>query len=81
MLSNYINMPVFIISFAIGLFFVYVLGPEIKTIYMYPSPSNYLKTQYKDDSNQCFQFKPVEIECPINPLKIKTVPVQIRTVS
>ena len=81
MLSNYINIPIFIISFAIGLFFVYVLGPEIKTIYMYPSPSNYLKTQYKDDSNQCFQFKPVEIECPTNPFEIKTVPVQIRKVS
>ena len=77
MLSKYIHIQVFIISFIIGLIFVYVIGPETKTIYMYPSPSNYLKTQYKDNSNQCFQFKPVETECPINIFDIKTVPVQV----
>jgi hypothetical protein len=76
MLSNYISLPVFLTSFAIGLFFVYIIGPEIKTIYIYPSPKNYMKTQYKDTTNQCFQFKPVETQCPINPLSIKTVPVQ-----
>jgi hypothetical protein len=76
MLSKYIHIPVFIASFAIGLFFVYVLGPDIKTIYMYPTPSNYLKTQYKDKTSQCFEFKPVETECPFNPFDIKTVPVQ-----
>lgn len=76
MLSNYISLPVFLISFAVGLFFVYVIGPESKTIYIYPSPENYMKTQYKDNSGQCFQFKPVETQCPINPLSIKSVPVQ-----
>jgi hypothetical protein len=76
MLSKYISLPVFIVSFSIGLFFVYVLGPEIKTIHVYPSPQNYMKTQYKDASNQCFQFKPVETDCPLNPFSVKTVPVQ-----
>ena len=76
MLSKYVHIPVFIASFAIGLFFVYVLGPETKTVYVYPSPSNYLKTQYKDNTNQCFEYKPVETDCPVNPFDIKTVPVQ-----
>ena len=76
MLSKYIHIPFFIASFAIGLFFVYVLGPDIKTVYMYPTPSNYLKTQYKDKNSQCFEFKPVETECPANPFSIKTVPIQ-----
>jgi hypothetical protein len=76
MLSNYISLPVFIISFAIGLFFVYILGPELKTIYVYPSPENYMKTCYKDNADQCFQFNPIETKCPINPLLIKTVPIQ-----
>jgi len=71
-----VSLPVFIVSFSIGLFFVYVLGPEIKTIHVYPSPQNYMKTQYKDVSNQCFQFKPVETDCPLNPFSVKTVPVQ-----
>jgi hypothetical protein len=76
MISKYISLPVFLISFAIGLFCIYVIGPEIKTIYVYPSPKNYLKTQYKDISKQCFYFKPLETNCPINPLSIKTIPIQ-----
>ena len=76
MLSKYIHIPIFIASFAIGLFFVYVLGPDIKTVYMYPTPSNYLKMQYKDKNSQCFEFKPVATDCPINPFSVKSVPVQ-----
>lgn len=76
MISDYISLPIFLVSFAIGLFCVYVIGPETKAIYIYPSPQNYIKTQYKDNSNQCFQFNPVETKCPINPLSVKTVPIQ-----
>ena len=76
MLSKYISLPVFLISFSLGLFFVYVLGPESKTIYIYPSPQNYMKTQYKDNANQCFQFKPTETKCPFNSFSVKTVPIQ-----
>jgi hypothetical protein len=76
MISKYVNIQIFIISFAIGLFFVYILGPETKIIYMYPSPSNYTKVQYKDNSDQCFNFTPTETKCPMNPFKINTVPVQ-----
>ena len=76
MLTKYINIQVFIISFVIGLFFVYILGPETKIIYMYPTPSNYKNTQYKDNTDQCFSFKPTEEHCPINPFDVKTIPVQ-----
>ena len=76
MLSNYISLPVFLTSFAIGLFFIYVIGPETKNVYIYPSPQNYMKTQYKDKANQCFEFKPTETHCPINPFSVKTIPIQ-----
>lgn len=79
MISDYISIPVFLISFAIGLFFVYFLGPETKTIYVYPSPQNYSNIQYKDGADQCFQLKPVETKCPLNPFLVKTVPIQSGT--
>ena len=76
MISKYLSLPIFLISFAFGLFFVYILGPESKTIYIYPNPQNYMNIQYKDAADQCFEFKPVESTCPINPFSLKTVPIQ-----
>ncbi len=76
MISNYISLPIFLSSFAIGLFFVYIIGPELQTIYIYPNPDNYMKHQYKDATDQCFQFKPTETNCPINPFSLKSYPIQ-----
>jgi hypothetical protein len=76
MLTKYISLPIFLISFAIGLAFVYTLGPDIKTIFIYPTPSNYTKYQYKDSAEQCFQFKPNEVDCPFNIFSINSIPVQ-----
>ena len=76
MLSKYISVPLFFLSFIIGLIFIYFLGPEQKTIYIYPNLQNYMNVQYKDNSDQCFEFKPAATSCPMNPLEIKTVPVQ-----
>jgi hypothetical protein len=76
MLSNYISIPVFLISFVIGLFCVYFLGPENKIVYVYPNLDNYTTLQYKDKANQCFELKPVPTECPINPLSITSMPIQ-----
>jgi hypothetical protein len=76
MISKYVSMPVFLVSFILGLCCIYFMGPETKVIYKYPSPSNYKNMLYKDNVDQCFQFKPVATECPINPLAIKTVPIQ-----
>jgi hypothetical protein len=73
MLSKYISLPIFLVSFAIGLFGIYIVGPEFKTIYIYPNPDNYEKYLFKDNSNQCFQIKPVETECS---LFAKEYPVQ-----
>jgi hypothetical protein len=76
MLFNYISLPVFLVSFAIGLFFVYILGPEKKTIYIYPSPESVGKILFKDKADNCFYFEEKEIECPKDKLKISTIPIQ-----
>ena len=76
MLLNYISIPIFISSFAIGLFFVYVLGPKMKKILIYPSPENVDKVLFKDNANNCFYFKPVEVDCPSDESKISNIPIQ-----
>lgn len=76
MILNYISIPIFLISFAVGLFFVYVLGPEIKTVYVYPSPENVDKVLFKDKANNCFYFEEETVECPKDESLISKIPIQ-----
>lgn len=76
MLLKYISMPIFLISFTIGLFFIYVLGPEIKTIYIYPSPENVDKILFKDKADNCFYFEEQEVKCPKDEKLISKIPMQ-----
>ena len=76
MLTKYISLPVFLISFVLGLISIYIIGPEIKTIYIYPSPTNSSKIQYKDSTEQCFNVNPILTQCPINPYSVKKIPMQ-----
>jgi hypothetical protein len=76
MLTKFINIPVFIISLAIGLFFVYIWGAELKTIYVYPTPENSGKIQYKDNADNCFVYEATQVNCPADSSKIKAIPIQ-----
>lgn len=76
MILNYISIPIFLLSFAVGLFFIYVLGPEIKTIYIYPSPENVDKILFKDKADNCFYFDERIVECPKDESKISKIPIQ-----
>jgi hypothetical protein len=76
MLLNYISIPVFLVSFAIGLFFVYVLGPEMQKIYIYPSPETVNKVLFKDKANNCFHFQEEAVDCPKDISKISSIPIQ-----
>ena len=77
MIVNYISLPIFLISFAIGLFFIYILGPEMKTIYIYPSPENVDKVLFKDKADNCFYFEQEIVECPKDENLISTIPIQV----
>ncbi len=76
MIFNYISLPVFLISFSVGLFFVYILGPEMKTIYIYPTPESVGKVIYKDKADSCFMFQEEYISCPEDKSQIATIPMQ-----
>ena len=76
MILNYISFPIFFISFAIGMFFVYVLGYEKKKIYIYPTPENIDKILFRDKANNCFTFREEEIDCPEDESLISSIPIQ-----
>lgn len=76
-LGNFINIPVFIISFGIGIFAVYVSSNSDKRkIMVYPTPDNIEQIQYKDDSDTCFQFKQTQVNCPKDPQDISKINAQ-----
>jgi len=73
---KFISIPVFIVSLAVGLFFVYITNPEPEIIYIYPTPENVKKVQYQDKANNCYDFHQTEVSCPSDASKIKIVPIQ-----
>ena len=76
MILDCISFHIFIISFSIGLFFAYILGPEKKTIYIYPSPDTVNTVLFKDRANNCFSFEEEIVECPSNANEISVIPIQ-----
>ena len=76
MFLKYINIRVFLISLAVGLLFVYLSNPDPTIIYVYPTPDNVNKINYKDKAGNCFKFSANEVTCPKNKSDIKTIPLQ-----
>jgi len=76
MMQKYISIPIFLISFAVGIFFVYILGPEMKTIYVYPTPENVDRILFKDKADNCFKFVEEVIQCPKDKNLISSIPIQ-----
>ncbi len=75
---KFLNVPIFILSLAAGLFIVYLTSDRPDIIHVYPTPDNAVKVQYKDRSGTCFSFKPEEVPCPSDESLITGHPVQAR---
>jgi len=76
MLSKFIDFKLFFISLAVGIFFVYINQPSPTIIYVYPTPKNLDKIQYKDKIGNCFEFESKEVKCPTNKDEITSIPIQ-----
>ena len=55
---------------------MYLMGPEMKTIYIYPSPENVDKVLFKDKADNCFYFEEENVECPKDENLISKIPIQ-----
>ena len=75
MFIKFIHIPIFLISLSIGILFVYLTHDDPTIIYVYPTPDNIDKIQYKDNANTCFQFTSEQVKCPDND-KVKNIPAQ-----
>jgi hypothetical protein len=75
-LSKYVNIPVFLISLAIGLFIVYIFVPTTRKIYVYPTPENVDTLQYKDATGACFAPVQTKTSCPKDDSLISKITAQ-----
>lgn len=73
---KFLSIKLFLISFAIGIFFVYIMGVEPKIINIYPSPEVIDKYLLQDKADNCFKYEKQEVKCPINPDDIAEIPIQ-----
>ncbi len=65
-ISKYINIRVFLISFAVGLLYIYLSDDYKKVVVVYPTPMNLDKHTYVDNANNCFKYNLKEDTCSSN---------------
>jgi len=73
---KYVDIRVFILSFAIGMLFVYLYTDDKRVIYVYPTPETVDLLQYKDSTGACFHFVQKEVACPKSDSELAKLPVQ-----
>ena len=71
---KFINVPVFISAFIVGLIFVYLADVRSEDVKVYPTPENAGNIQYKDKVGNCFVYGKSKVECPKS--GAKTIPIQ-----
>lgn len=73
---KFINPVVFLISFAVGLFFVYITRPTPIPIIQYPTLENAGSIVYKDDADVCYKYKALKVQCPPDNSQVKSMVLQ-----
>tara|TARA_Y100000385_G_C12875655_1_gene543547 strand:+ start:173 stop:433 length:261 start_codon:yes stop_codon:yes gene_type:complete len=76
MIGKYIKTEYFIISFAIGILYVYLVQPKKEIVYRFPNPNNLDKLTYTDKNDNCYKYEVEEKNCSeVNNSEIKTQPI------
>lgn len=58
-----INFKVFILSFLVGIMWIYFSAPEAKKVTVYTTADNSHLFQFNDNINNCFQLKRHVVKC------------------
>lgn len=77
MFTKFINFPVFIISFIIGIIFINLSTTETQTVFVYPTPDNTEHIEYIDRANNCFSYDYTNVKCPESKSNIIDIPPQM----
>lgn len=64
-----------LVSFAFGIFIVYILKPSPVVIIKYPNIENAGKLIYKDRNGTCFIYETKEVDCNKNEARIRPFPL------
>lgn len=70
-----IDLPSFLLSFAIGMLYIYLSTPPHKVVVKFPTPFNAGKVVYQDASENCFKISAEKLECPKDKGLIKPHPI------
>jgi hypothetical protein len=71
---KYINVTVFLLTFLMGLIYIYYFDYNRRVI-VYPNRYNIDKIEYKDEAENCFSYKVKEVTCPSDKSGIEIVPL------
>ena len=69
-----IHVTAFVVSFALGVFLVYTLEPTKQQVWVYASPKNASKLQYKTPDQRCFQPKIESSDCTMTAQSVDEPP-------
>tara|TARA_Y100000768_G_C23542590_1_gene479901 strand:- start:122 stop:337 length:216 start_codon:yes stop_codon:yes gene_type:complete len=64
-MSSFIDPFYFMVSFYIGLFFVYISYQTPDITMQYPTLENAGKITYKNNDS-CYKYKKIEVMCPLD---------------
>ena len=73
-LTKYINITIFLITFLLGLTYIYCFEYN-RQVVVFPTPHNVDKIEYKDEAENCYGYKIKEVKCPSDKSKIESLPL------
>lgn len=73
---NHIRFIPLILGLILGFIGIYVLKPENKIIYRYPTPENVKNTTYRDMNGVCYSYQVEQVDCDKNSGTLAEYPLE-----